>query len=520
MQSKLVNALKLAFCLLPLFLLWNVHPADGLSRSSMHILAVFLSVILSLLLSDLKISVIVMVALLVLAFTQSFQCTTVDGIKVDCRRCQREIRPVPHLSFDGYNYTVTTEMPVSVYDVYQCDGMKQSFSIALSGFALPLSWLVLCSFQIGKAVERTGLGRRLSLILVRHLGGSILGLGYSLFASELILGPFLPSNTARGAGIIMPVVVSLARVLGSTPTASPTIGRFLILCGSHANLLISSIYMTATVANPLVSEHAADILGIKFDFPTWVLGSVVPGVFLILVLPPILAYICGAAEYDGTAVRHSAKTELESLGKLTWRECQLIMVVWVCLILWIMNILPEAFVAMTGLAMLLCMGTIQWEDVASNSQAWDAFFWLSGMVLIAEQLTALGLTRWFGRWCGDHFRDGHNPVRASIGLSSFYFFSMYFFSSLTGHIVAFVGPLMEAGKSLEVPPFLLTALLAYFSSLSGCLTNYSSGPPVVYFSQGYFKQSQWFLIGLGLACLYWLVYLTLGLAWWKWLGWF
>lgn len=62
--------------------------------------------------------------------------------------------------------------------------------------------------------------------------------------TELILAPFVPSNTARGGGIVLPVVHSIATTLGSTPDTNPEVGKFLILVGNHANLLSASMYLT------------------------------------------------------------------------------------------------------------------------------------------------------------------------------------------------------------------------------------------------------------------------------------
>jgi DASS family divalent anion:Na+ symporter len=61
---------------------------------------------------------------------------------------------------------------------------------------------------------------------------------------ELLIAPFVPSNTARGGGIILPVVQSIAHTLGSTPRHNPDMGGFLMLVGSHANILSASMYLT------------------------------------------------------------------------------------------------------------------------------------------------------------------------------------------------------------------------------------------------------------------------------------
>jgi divalent anion:Na+ symporter, DASS family len=46
------------------------------------------------------------------------------------------------------------------------------------------------------------------------------------------------------------------------------------------------------------------------------------------------------------------------------------------------------------------------------------------------------------------------------------------------------------------PPFLATALLAYFSNLSAGLTHYGTTPGPIYFSADYGKQQKWHQFGL------------------------
>ncbi|MGU0042849.1 anion permease [Escherichia coli] len=61
-------------------------------------------------------------------------------------------------------------------------------------------WLIFAAFMFGTGYEKTGLGRRIALILVKKMGHRTLFLGYAVMFSELILAPVTPSNSARGAG--------------------------------------------------------------------------------------------------------------------------------------------------------------------------------------------------------------------------------------------------------------------------------------------------------------------------------
>ena len=80
---------------------------------------------------------------------------------------------------------------------------------------------------------------------------------------------------------------------------------------------------------------------------------------------------------------------------------------------------------------------------------------------------------------------------------------------------------MQAGIALAlgVPGMLMVALLAYFSNLCGCLTNYSTGPVVIYSGFGYVPVGRWFKVGLMVSIFHLAVWLGVGLPYWKWLGW-
>ncbi|KAJ3039027.1 hypothetical protein HK097_002962, partial [Rhizophlyctis rosea] len=114
----------------------------------------------------------------------------------------------------------------------------------------------------------------------------------------------------------MPIVISMSHVLNSHPTTFPEIGQFLILCGSHSNLLVSSIFPTATVANPLISSTAETLFHIDFDYISWVAGAAAPGLVSAAVLVPFFRTVTGA-EFDGVVVRRRAEEELKGLGRLT-----------------------------------------------------------------------------------------------------------------------------------------------------------------------------------------------------------
>ena len=396
------------------------------------------------------------------------------------------------------------------------------FKVLMGGYGNKVVWLVVAAFLIAGAVEHTGFGRRIALSLVSWLGRSTLGLGYSICASELILGPVVPSNTARGGGIMAPIVRSLASALGSQPTDRPErAGQYLVLIGSHANLITASMFLTAMAANPLVAAAAKIHLDVDFTWGRWALGAIVPGLVGLALLPLLIHRLTRPTIADARAAQEKARSELDEMG--TWTRGQKIMaaVFVLLLLLWSTKFLHgmgSGLVAWIGVCVLLVTGTESWDEVTGNAKAWDTLIWLGGLVTMATALKDKGVIDWFANIMSGQV-SGLPGVWVVLVLGLVYFYSMYGFSMFTAHITALIGAFFAVAAVANAPPLLTVAVLAYFSCLCGAMTNYSTGPVVIYFGLGYVPVSNWFKIGFIVSIFHLAIWLTVGMAWWKVLGW-
>ena len=118
---------------------------------------------------------------------------------------------------------------------------------AFSGFANNSVLLVVVAFVVAQAVVKSGLGRRVSLLMVSRFGGSPLGLAYSIVLTDAVIAPAFPSNTARG-GVLFPIVLSVAKGAGSEPDQPEgrRLGGYLMFCGMASLALSSALWLTAT----------------------------------------------------------------------------------------------------------------------------------------------------------------------------------------------------------------------------------------------------------------------------------
>jgi len=393
---------------------------------------------------------------------------------------------------------------------------------ALSGYGDSTVWLVVAAFLIAGGVIRTGLGRRIALIFVSKMGKSSLGLGYSLCLSELLLGPVVPSNTARGGGILAPIVQSISNALKSDPVESPEkAGAYLTLVGAHANLITAAMFLTGMAANPLVAEAASTVLDVEFGWGTWALGAIVPGLIGLALLPIVISWISKPTLRDTVAAQDSARKELEGMGTWTRGEKIMTVVFVILLALWTtkpLHGIHTTTVAWIGVLILVFSNTEKWEDIIGNRKAWDTLIWLGGLLTMANMLKEYGFISWFADHVGS-FVQATEGLTLVLLIGLIYFYSMYLFSMLTAHIAAMVSIFFALSLTAGAPLMVTVAVIAYFSNLCASLTYYSTGPVVIYFGSGYVSPQKWFKVGFLISLFHLAVWLGPGLLWWKLLGW-
>lgn len=393
---------------------------------------------------------------------------------------------------------------------------------ALSGFADTTVWLVVAAFILAEAMINTGLGKRIALLLVSKLGKTVKGLAYAVCTSELVLATVMPSNTARGGGVHAPIVNSLSHSLGSTSQKFPEkAGAYLSLVGSHANLIAASMFMTGMAANPLVSKAVKDVYGVDFGWGTWALGAIVPGLISLLCLPQLLHWLVRPTLTDGKAAQLKARKSLQEMGPMTTREKVMLGVLVLLVLLWatkFLHGLGTTTVALIGVLSLLISQTQTWEQVTRNDKAWDTLIWLGGLLTMANMLLEYGFIDWFVDNVETSIH-GISGLAAILILGLVYFYSMYFFSMLTAHIASMAAPFLAVCFAVNGQPLVAAAVFAYFSCLCGCTTNYSSGPVIIYYGLGYVEAPRWFSTGFVISLFHLLVWLGVGLLWWKLLGW-
>ncbi len=392
---------------------------------------------------------------------------------------------------------------------------------SLSGFANRVIWLIVLAFFISRGFIKTGLGARIAYVFVAILGKKTLGLGYGLVATDLVLAPAIPSNTARAGGVVFPILRSVARAYDSVPEdgTARRVGAFLTKTAFQGTVITSAMFLTAMAANPLAAQLAADF-GIRITWTLWAVAALVPGLVSLIAVPYILFKLYPPEVTETPEASDLARDKLRSMGSVSGAEWVMLATFVLLLVLWIFGStlsLHSTTTAMVGLAVLLLANVLDWDDILAERGAWNTLVWFSALVMMASYLTRLGLIPWFSDVVGSAFGD-LSWLPAFIGLSLIYFYSHYFFASCTAHVSSMYAAFLGVALAVGTPPLLGALVLGFFSNLFSSTTHYGTGPAPVLFASGYVEVTDWWRLGAIVSVVNILIWFFVGGIWWKVLG--
>jgi L-tartrate/succinate antiporter len=370
---------------------------------------------------------------------------------------------------------------------------------ALAGFVNGTVWLIFAAFVFAMGYEKTGLGRRIALMLVKRLGGRTLGLGYAIALSDLALAPFTPSNTARSAGTIFPVIVCIPGLYGSGPGESARrIGSYLMWVAFAVTCVTSSMFITALAPNLLALELVRKATGIEITWAAWFIGFLPVGGPLLLLLPWLVYKLYPPEIRTSAEVPRWAGEELAKLGRITAREMIMAALVLIALGLWIAGgrVIDPTLVALVGISLMLIFAVVSWDDIVGNTAAWNVLVWFATLVVLADGLNKVGVVDWIGRAASSRLA-GHSSIFAMTMLVGLFFVLHYMFASLVAHTTALLPVFVAAGAAMPGIPIRVFVMLLMFSlGIMGVLTPYATGPAPVYFASGYVARRDFWRLGL------------------------
>lgn len=395
--------------------------------------------------------------------------------------------------------------------------INASLTWALSGFANGTVWLIFGAFMFALGYEKTGLGRRIALQLVRKMGRRTLTLGYAVVISDLLLAPFTPSNTARSGGTIYPVIRNLPALYDSKPNdpSARRMGSYLMWVAIATTCVTSSMFLTALAPNLLALELVSKTAKVTITWAQWFMAFAPVGITLLILIPLLTYWLYPPEVKSGDEVPRWAAEELQRMGSITGREVTLAVLVLLALAMWIFGgeVINATTVALVVICLMLLTGVMTWDDITANKAAWNTLAWFATLVALAGGLSKVGFVKWFADGVAASM-TGYTPFTAMIVLVLVFFFTHYLFASVTAHVTALLPVMLAVGGTIvgmDMAQFAL--LLCLTLGIMGMLTPYATGPSPVYYGSGYLPAKDYWVLGGIFGVIFIAAFLLIGLPW-------
>ena len=394
-----------------------------------------------------------------------------------------------------------------------CASLSNTIDVKMgfSGFSNTVPWLLFVVLSLAKTISSSNIGLRLAYLFMKYFGGSITGLSYSILLTEIIVGPLLPSNTARAASLDMPLVKSLTQYISCNTkgVSEKGIGSYLSLLGICGNATSSGLFLTAMLSNTLIVDAAAKF-GLNATWITWFQYMIIPYVIFLILIPFILQLICKPNVKNLSALKELAAKNYKELGAITNKEKLIIFVFVGMLVLWILSAiinLPIMTTALIGLCIFIFTGILNIKEILSNYGTFSSVVLLGLMISLVNCLVDLKVIEWFSGIISNSVGDFNKSI-VFIIITSTYYFAQYFFTCESSKIIALYAPFLGAGIAVGIDARALAITLAAFSSAADVLSSHVCPSGLTLYSAGYLSFKKWMSYGIIIAICFLIIWYT------------
>lgn len=359
---------------------------------------------------------------------------------------------------------------------------------AFSGFSESFILLILAAFLVAKGVIKSGLGTRIAFLLISRFGNSTLNLGYCIVATDTLLGPAIPSNTAR-SGILYPIAHALSLDTGSRPTPEnrKKTGTYLMMTAISGHTISSALWFTGMAANPVGAGIAANF-GVNMNFGHWLFVASVPCIIALLAIPLVLYKLFPPEIKYTPAAPNMAKKALHEMGPMSNKEKIMGATFFGMIFLWalspVLNI-DLAIVAFLGLSVLILTNVYTLEDIRQGAgDALETYVWFAILYMMSTALNDMGFMKILGAQLAGHIRE-YNWVTVYIFLTVLYVVIHYLFVSQTAHLLALYAVFLQVAVNSQIPAALMAYMLSFATNYFAVITPQASSSNVLFAGSGF-----------------------------------
>lgn len=254
---------------------------------------------------------------------------------------------------------------------------KKTFSL----FGNEPLFFILSSFIISSATEKSGLSKRITLLILSKATNNVKTLAFLIYITGLLMAFFMPEHAV--VVFLFPIVMGVAEVLKLEKNKS-NFGKLLFISLAYGTIIGGIATFLGGARNALAVGLLEEIWGIKISFIDWLKYSLPIVVPLALTGFLVIFNLFKPEPIDIEIVIKKIKRELETLPPFTVTELIALSIILITIIGWILighKGIGLAGVSIISAVLFFIFRIIDWNDV-EKSINWSAFFMYGGAITL------------------------------------------------------------------------------------------------------------------------------------------
>lgn len=400
---------------------------------------------------------------------------------------------------------------------------NQAFTYALSGFTSSAWLLVLCAFFIVAAVQITGLGERIGLIILKIMGSKPKRVCIGIMIAAGVLNMFIPGGMPVAA-LLTSIMVGIVAGYGLDMKSNTVKAFFLTIALST---LVGNVFIltggapaiqTAKFINDGFGYQMKYLEYMMYGLPLALIMYVLTYFIITKVFPPEIEELPGGGKY--------VRDKLAEIGPLSAPERKLLIILLLTIAMWatggyLHDINMSSVALVSIIAMLfpgMGMGTFKEMSV---KVAWGTMMFFGAAISMGTGLLNTGAAEYIAKkvLLGTGMQNSSMLVIIIVGLLFFAVASLAF-SARGAAISAMIPSVIAFSQLLNVPGFNAWGftLIMYYPILFSCILPVNSPCALIPYGTGAFETKDMlkvtipWVLSIVVACV--LLYLT----YWHWIG--
>ncbi len=271
-----------------------------------------------------------------------------------------------------------------------------SLGNAFNGYANTSLWLIVIGFIMAGCMEKSGLSKRIALLMVNAAGGKAVRIYWAVALVMLVMTFLVPSITARTL-LMLPIILGIGQAFNAKMGQS-NIMKALLFVVVMSGTMMSIGVLTAHVGNPITVGLIENTTHKVISWSYWFkVGG--PPAFILAFISVYVLQLMWPPEMKGLGQGHDyVQKELAALGSVSSKEKYTLLIFVLTLILWATDSLHKVNVVLVGLLSIIFMlwpkiGIMPWKE-AQSKVPWNVFILYGAGLSMGAALVSSGAAKW------------------------------------------------------------------------------------------------------------------------------